>query len=88
MGVEERFLFDGIALHPGGVSPGNVKRAATVVAHFADAGLALGNGATVTARETAHTAVVEFLVESWIGLANSAVKDVAEGRHGKPLRVF
>ena len=88
MGVEERFLFDGIALHPGGVSPGNIKRAAAVVAHFADAGLALGNGATVTARETAHTAVVEFLVESWIGLANSAVKDVAEGGHGKPLSVF
>ena len=88
MRVEERLLFDGIALHPCGISPGNVKRAAAVVAHFADAGLALGNGAAVTAGETANAVVVEFLVESWIGLANSAVEDVAEGGHRKPLRPF
>ncbi len=83
MGVEERLLFDGIALHAGGVSPGNVERAAAVVADFADAGLAFGNGTAVAAGETADAVVVEFLVESGIGLANFAVEDVAEGGHGE-----
>ncbi len=37
-GVEERFLLDGIALHPGDVTPGNVQPATPVEAHLADAG--------------------------------------------------
>ena len=40
MGVEERLLFDGIALQSGGVSPGDVERAAAVEADLAYAGLA------------------------------------------------
>ena len=71
MGVEERLLFDGIALHSGGVSPGDVECAAAVEADFADAGLAFGDGAAVAAGKTADAVVVEFFVEGRIGLADS-----------------
>src|SRR5450631_130792 len=79
--VEERLLFDGIALRPGGISPRNVECAAAVVADFAHAGLAFGDRAAVTARETSDAVVVEFFVERGVGLANSLVQDVAEGGH-------
>jgi hypothetical protein len=81
MRVEERLLFDGIALHACGVSPGDVERAAAVVADFAHTGLALGNGAAVAAGKTADALVVEFFVERGVGLANSAVENIAEGGH-------
>lgn len=80
--MEERFLFDGIALHSGGVSPGDVERAAAVEANFADAGLAFGNGAAVATGKTADAIVVKFFVERGVGFADSLVQDIAEGGHG------
>src|ERR1700721_2686088 len=47
--VEEWLLLDGIALHSGNVTPGNVELAAVIEADFADAGLSIGNGAAVAA---------------------------------------
>jgi hypothetical protein len=79
--MEERLLLDGIALHSSGVSPRDVEGAAAIEADFAHAGLALGNRAAVAARKTADAVVIKFFVESCVGLANSAVQDVAEGRH-------
>jgi hypothetical protein len=79
--VEERLLLDGIALHSGGVSPGDVENAAPVVANLADAGLAFGNRTAVAAGETADTVVVEFVVERRLGLTDSFVEDGAEGGH-------
>jgi hypothetical protein len=79
--VEERLFFDGIALHPRGVSPGNVECAAAVEADLAHARLAFGNRAAVTAGKTADAVVVELFVESGVCLANSAVEDVTEGGH-------
>ena len=81
MGVEERLFFDGIALHSGGVSPGNIERAAPIEADFANAGLAFGNGAAVTAGKAADALVVEFFVERRVRYADSLVQDVAEGGH-------
>jgi hypothetical protein len=81
MGMEERLLLDGIALHSRDVAPGNVKRAAAVVADFADAGLAFGNGAAVAAGETSNTVVVEFFVEGRIGFADPLVQDITQGGH-------
>jgi len=86
--VEERLFLDGIALHSGGVSPGDEERAAAVEADLADAGLTFGNRATVTAGETADAMVLEFFVERKIRLANSLVQNVAEGGHRRPLGIF
>src|SRR5271165_4002402 len=88
MGVEERLLFDGIALHAGGVSPGNVEGATAVVADFADAGLAFGDGAAVTAGKTADAIVIELFVEGGVGLMDSLIEDVAEGGHGRLLNIL
>jgi hypothetical protein len=68
-------------LHAGGVSPGDVERAGAVVADFADAGLAFGNGAAVAAGKAADAVVGEFFVERGVRLANVAVEDVAEAGH-------
>jgi len=81
VGVKERFFFDGIALHSGGVSPGHVECAAAIEADFADAGLAFGNGTAVTAGKAADAMVVEFFVERRVRFADSLVQDVAEGGH-------
>jgi len=80
--VEERLFFDGITLRSGGVSPGHVERAAAVVADFADAGLAFGDGTGMSAGEAADAIVVELFVERGIGFPNSFVEDGAEGGHG------
>jgi len=85
MGVKKWFLLDGIALGSGGVSPRNIERAAAVVADFAHAGLAFGDGAAMSAGEATHALVVELLVKSGIGLADALVENSAEGGHGRPL---
>jgi len=86
--MEERLLFDGIALHAGGVTPGGVEFAATVEADFADSGLAIGDRAAMAAGETADAVVAEILDEGRIGFADSLVEDVAECWHGEPLELF
>jgi hypothetical protein len=75
-------------LHSGGISPRNVESAATVVADFAYAGLAVRNGTAMAAGKAAHAIVVELLVEYGIGFADFAIENVAEGGHGKLLLVF
>jgi hypothetical protein len=60
-------------LHAGGITPGHIKRAAAVVADLANAGLAIGNWATVTAGKTADAVVVEFLVKRRVRFADSLV---------------
>jgi hypothetical protein len=79
--VEEWFLFDGVALGAGGVSPGDVEGTAAIVADFADAGLAFGDGAAVSAGEAAHAIVLDLLVEIGIGFADLLVENGAEGGH-------
>ena len=86
--VKKWLLLDRVALGSGGVSPGNVKRAAAIVADFANAGLAFGDGAAMSASEAAHAVVGELLVEAGIGLANSLVENTAEGGHGGHLLLF
>jgi hypothetical protein len=71
--VEEWLFFDGVALHAGGVSPGNVERTGAVVADFADAGLAFGDRAAMAAGEAADAVVFEFLVERGVRFADSFV---------------
>jgi hypothetical protein len=82
VGMEERLLFDGIALHSRRVSPGDEEAAAAVEADFADAGLAFGNGAAVAAGEAADAVVIEFFVERGVRFADSLVQNIAQGGHG------
>jgi hypothetical protein len=79
MGVKERLLLDRVTLGSGSVSPGDVERAAAIVADFADAGLAFGDGAAVAAGEAAHAVVLKLLVKTGISLADSFVENTAEG---------
>jgi len=88
MCVEEGLLLDGIALGSGNVSPGNVEGTAAVVADFADARLAVGDGAAVSAGEAANPAVVEFLIETRVGLMNSLIEESAKGGHGISLIIL
>jgi hypothetical protein len=52
--VEKRLLLDRITLHSSHVAPGNVKRPTAVIANFADARLAIGDGTAVSTGITAH----------------------------------
>src|SRR5271154_49853 len=88
MSVEEWLLLDGIALHSGGVSPRHVEGSAAVVADFADAGLTFGNGAAMTAGETADAVAFEFFVERGLRFADLLVEDVAEGGHGSAVIIL
>jgi hypothetical protein len=81
MSVKKRLLLDGITLGASNVSPGNVEFAAAVEAHFADTGLALGNGAAVSAGKATQATIVQPFDESGIGFANALVEDGAEGGH-------
>ena len=77
--VEERLLFNGIALHAADVSPGNIKLSSLIEANFADAGLCVGDGTTVSAGETAHAITIKFFVK--LTFANVFVEDLAKGGH-------
>jgi hypothetical protein len=81
--MEKGLLFDGIALHSGGISPRHVESAATVKAHLADSGLPLGNGTAVAAGKAADALIAEILVERRIGFADSLVENVPQGGHRK-----
>jgi len=75
--VEEGLLLDGIALHAGGVSPGDVEFAAAIEADFADSGLAVWDRAAVAAGEAADPVVADRLDEGRIGFSDSLVENVA-----------
>jgi hypothetical protein len=85
MSVEERLLLDGIALRSGDVSPGHVECSALVIANLANAGLTVGDRATVSAGKTANAIFVEPLVKERIGFADSLIENAAKGRHRRPL---
>ncbi len=61
VGVKERLLLDGIALHAADVTPWHEEPAATVKPHFAHAHRALGNRALVATGVAAQTATLERL---------------------------
>jgi hypothetical protein len=82
MRVEERLLLDGIALGSGDVSPGHVEGSAAVIANLANAGLTIGDGATMSAGKTADAILVEPLVKLGIGFADSLIENAAEGGQG------
>ncbi len=86
--VEERLFFDGIALHAGGVSPGDVEFAAAIEADFADSWLAFGNGQQWPQEKQRTRLLPRFSYKGRICFADSLVEDVAEGGHGKPLGLF
>jgi len=75
--MKERLLLNGIALHSANIAPGHVESPTLVVAHLADPGLALGNGAAMPAGVAANAIAVELLVE--IAFADGLVDDVAQG---------
>jgi hypothetical protein len=83
IGVKERLLLDGVALHAGGVSPGDIEFATAIEADFADSGLTVGDRAAVAAGEAAHAIVAERFDEGRIGFADSVVENVAQGGHAK-----
>src|SRR5213075_966598 len=84
--VEEWLLLDRIALNSPNVAPGNVELSAAVEAHFADAGLAIGNRAAVSTGKAAQPIVIEFFNQAGISLANVIVQNFAEVSHESILR--
>jgi hypothetical protein len=86
--VEERLLLDGIALSSGNVSPGNVERAATVVADFTDTRLAVGDRTAMAAGEAANPTILELFVKARIGLMNSFVEETAKSGHGTSVIIL
>jgi hypothetical protein len=79
--VKKRFLLDRIALRAGSIAPRDKQRSAAVVADFADAGLALGDGTAMSAGEAANPVVLELLVKTGIRFADSLVENTAQGGH-------
>lgn len=62
--MEERFLFDGIALDAADVSPRHVQLSTLVEADFADASLSLGNWTAMPAGEAADAIALDGFVEN------------------------
>ena len=81
IGVKKWLFLDRIALSSSSVSPRNEELTAPVVADFANTRLALGDGAAMSAGETAYAVVVEFLDESGFGFVDAFVEDGAECGH-------
>lgn len=79
--MKKRLFLDRVALSASGVSPGNVKRATAVIADFADAGLAFGDGAAMSTGKAADTIIAQIFVQIRVGFADSLVEDVLEGWH-------
>ncbi len=79
IGMEEGFLFYGVALHTADIAPGNVQGSATVVANLANSGLAIRDRTAVPTGKTAHPVTVKFLVK--LALADVLVDDIPQGRH-------
>ena len=82
IGVMEGLLFDRVALHSRGVTPGHLKLAPFVEADFADAQLPFGNAAAMATGETTHKTPVELFVK--LAFANIGVKNVLKCGHESP----
>ena len=63
VGVEERLLLDGIALHTAYIAPWNVELSAPIEANLAHSRLAFGNGAAVPASEAAYAIALNRFVQ-------------------------
>jgi hypothetical protein len=61
IGMKERLLLNGIALHACRVSPGDIKFATAIEAHFAYSCLSVRDGAAVATGEAANAVVAEIL---------------------------
>ena len=61
IGMKEGLLLNGIALHASRVSPGDIKFAIAIEAHFAYARLSVRDGAAVATGEAANAVVAEIL---------------------------
>lgn len=83
IGVEERFLLNGVALHTTHITPGNVELTAAVEPDFAHTGLAVRDGAAVAAGEAPHAIAVELFIE--LALTDVFIKDVSKARHNSWL---
>ncbi len=86
VGVEERLLLDGIALHAADVAIWNVEDAAAIEAHAADAFRAVRNRAGVTAGMTAQPATLDRLHELRRRLDRPGFEHLGERRHEFILR--
>jgi len=78
--MEEGLFLDRIALHSADISPGDVKLAGLIEAHFADPRLALKDWAAVPAGEAADAIALYRLVK--FSLAGMSVQDFAESGQG------
>jgi hypothetical protein len=81
--MEEGLLLDGVALHAGHVTPGNVQHATLVVTNFADPRLPLRNWAAMATGKTPNSVAIQFLVE--FALANPLKYDFSQCRHRAPV---
>jgi len=86
IGMEKRFLLDGVTLNASDVSPGHVEFAAAIEAHLADADLSIRDGTAVAAGETAYAIALDGLVE--FALADVLIQNFSEGRQRIPLPLF
>jgi len=86
IGVEEGLFLDRIALYAAHVPPRDVESSAPVVTDFANAGLAVGDRATVSACVTTNTVAIEFLVE--VTFAHLLVDDFTKGGHGLSVNIL
>jgi len=77
--VKEGLFLDRVALHSPDIAPGNVEDSASVVANFADAWLAIRDGAAVPTGKTAHAVTIKFLVK--FAFPDVLVDDVPQGSH-------
>ena len=84
IGVMERLLLDGVALHSGGVAPGNLKLAPFVEANLANAQLPVRNAAAMAAGETPHKSPVDLLVK--LAFANIGVQNILKCGHESPQK--
>jgi hypothetical protein len=86
--MEKRLLFDGIALHAGGVSPWRVKLSASVKADFTDSGLPLRNGTAMAAGKTTQTVIFELLVKRITSFADPLIEHFAQRGHGESVLIL
>ena len=77
--MEERLLFNRVALKGACVIPRNVELATPVEADLAYPWTAIGDGAAVTARKAAQSVAFELLVE--FALPNVLIENLAQRSH-------
>src|SRR5690242_732212 len=82
IGVVERLLLNGIALHSAHIAPRNVELSAAVEAHLAHADLAVRYGAAMAARHAADKSLFHLLAK--VAFPNGFLQDVGQCVHCLP----